>query len=145
MLKKCCLAFTALLTIISILIFYNNIAFSQQLAYLNSNKKLSENYSPGQLYYSEDKYNTLLANLLFKKNYTSVKNYVNPGHVNGNFLQRYTDQYGQPYDHKGIDFKADTNTEVYSPISGIVIKPANDFDKKFGCIMIYDPIHDIPY
>lgn len=100
-------------------------------------------YEAGKNYYEDnEKRNLMMVNLLFNKTYTSYDE-KNPGHITGEFLQ--TDGYeksdGTEYNHKGVDFRARSAMNVYSPIEGKVIATGGTYGK----VVIYNKEHDVSF
>lgn len=76
---------------------------------------LSNDFSAG-IVYSNDDTIQILAKTLFASGYTGN----DPGALTGGFLWTYTIN-GLTWHHKGLDFRARSPFDIYSPISGVVI------------------------
>jgi Ca-activated chloride channel family protein len=96
---------------------------------------LADDYSSGIIY---EKNNLDLVNRLFNTTYTDSTGKI-PGNLNANFKQEI--DIANPF-HKGLDYKANSGTEVFSPVKGEIINNGNN---KSGIIAVYDLSHDMTF
>lgn len=117
---------------------------------------LSSDFSAGVVY-PDNAATTKLSKLLFQNQYTED----NPGALTGDFLEEYTND-GLTWHHKGLDFRARSSFNVYSPLSGVVIAGAANnngdtvdsslsnsdalsFVDDYGVVVVYDALHDLSF